>query len=170
MAFFDTAIPYLRILIGDLGGTPTYSDCRLEELLLVAAKLVKQDIYFPTTYTISIPAQTISPDPEEDDAFLNFTILRASCLVDTTTFRTKAALNGISANIGLASLTVNGHLEGFKYLLENGPCKTYEEMKRQYMFGQNLIYTVQAILSPFTSSTYSPQDSLNHNNQSHRDF
>ena len=160
MAWQDVAIPFLRVLINDLGSTPTYCEDRLEELLIMSARLVAQDMYFPITYSINIPTLTITPDPYTDDYFINFMVLKAACLVDNTTYRTKAALEGIRATVGPANLSVAGHLKGFEYLLQNGVCKTYEQLKTEYRANQGLTYTIQAVLSPFTSSTFWPAAQL----------
>jgi hypothetical protein len=157
MSWQDEAIPMLRILINDMGVTPVYSDDRLEQTLVVAAKLVYQDIDGTYDYTISIESVTISPDPtsNSDDAFLNFMVLRAACIVDQSTFRTKAAMEGISAALGPASLSVSGHLPGFKTLLQMGPCATYAEMKTEFEFGN--VNIVKGILSPFAGNKFDPK-------------
>lgn len=157
MAWQDEAIPMLRVLINDLGATPTYSDDRLEQMLIVSAKLVYQDIDLTYDYTISIESSTISPDPttNEDDAFINFFVLKAACIADQSTYRTKAAMEGIRAALGPASLAVGGHLPGFKTLLELGPCATYKEMKEAYEFGN--VNIVRGILSPFAGNRFDPK-------------
>jgi hypothetical protein len=157
MSWQDETIPMLRVLINDLSASPTYSDDRLEQTLIVAAKLVYQDIDISYTYTISIENVSISPDPttNSDDAFLNFIVLKAACIADQSTFRTKAALEGIRAALGPASLSVGGHLPGFKTLLELGPCATYTEMKEQFEFGN--VNIVKGILSPFVGNRFDPK-------------
>jgi hypothetical protein len=159
MSFFDEAIPMLRALINDYGPTLKYSDARLEELLCVSAKLVySENISFDYTYSILISTHTISPDPIEigDAAFFNFVCLRAACLSDVGTLRTKALLSGVTAKMGPASLETKGYADAFIKILETdgGPCKAYEKLKFEHMFGNSNICKV--ILSPFVSNDFDP--------------
>ena len=77
----------LRVVIFDLETTPTYSDSRLEEMLIASAHLVTQDIDFSTSYSIDILGQSITPDPTDstDKEFVNFVVLKAACLADQST-------------------------------------------------------------------------------------
>jgi len=164
MSFFDEAIPMIRALIGDVGPTLSYSDARLEEVLCVAAKLLLSDnITFDYSYTVSISTHSISPDPVDsgDNAFLNFVCLKASCIMDISQYRTKAAVAGISAKLGPASLDTRDHIKGFLDILntDGGPCKAYERLKFEHMFGNAAICKV--ILSPFVSNEFDPQSLSN---------
>lgn len=153
MTWQDEAIPTLRILINDMNSSNyTYSDDRLEQTLVVAAKLANQEVSFENTYTISIENVTISPDPtdEDDDVFLNMIVLKAACVVDHSTFRTRAATEGIKAQLGPAALQVGGNLAGFKTLIELGPCATYTQLRDEMLWGN--INNVKAIMSPFSSN------------------
>ena len=166
MAWQDELMPMLRVLINDPRLTDNdqtceFSEDRLEELMIVAAKLVNQELSFDTTYTISISAGTISPDPAvgttaESAAFSNLWVLRAACIVDTGTLRTKAASAGILAKCGPVRLDTLRHLDGYKTLINIGPCASYQEMKDNWMFGNGNI--CKAILSPFISNDFDPQN------------
>lgn len=150
MAWQDEAIPTLRVLINDLGSPPTYSDARLEQTCAVSAKLIQQECVFSTSYEVSVEDSTITPDPQDDPVFMNMMILKAACLVDHSTFRTKAALEGVKAAMGPANLQVSGHLGGFRTILEVGTCATYTELKDQLVWGN--IDVVKAVMSPFSSN------------------
>jgi len=159
MSWADTMIPIVRILINDYDDTSyEYSDDRLQETLVVAAQMVNQELDFTTSYTISIPLVTISPDPTSapDDAFINFTALKAACFMDMSTFRTKAALAGLKAKCGPAVLETMEHLRGFKELITIGPCAAYDTLKNEWIFGNNIV--VEAILSPFVSNNFDPRN------------
>jgi len=160
MAWHTEMVPILRVLINDYGDENTaqvYSQTRLEEILLVAAMYVQQENDFGVTYTIKFIPASISPDPVDtgDTAFTNFTVMKAACLADQGTFRTKAIAAGISAKCGPVSLNTISHLDGFKELLTVGPCAAYEAMKKDYMFGNGSI--CRAILSPFNSNNFDPE-------------
>lgn len=155
--WLDESIPVLRTLLMDWEEEPEYSDSRLSQVLLAAARLVLLDMSFSNNYEISMLDETITPDPlsEEDDSFINFIILRANCLCDIGTYKKKAALDGIRAALGPLNLGVAGHAAGFKTLLELGACKTYAEAKRQYLFGGTDF--IRGVFSPFVSNTFDPR-------------
>lgn len=162
MAFFDEAIPMVRALIGDVGPTLTYSDARIEEVLCVAAKIMlTESLDFDYDYTVTVSTHTISPDPITvgDNAFFNFVCLKAACFADMSTYRTKSAIAGLIAKMGPAMLDTKDHLAGFLNILntEGGPCKAFEQLKKEFMFGNANICRV--ILSPFVSNDFNP-DSL----------
>lgn len=150
MCWSETLVIMLRAIIGDLGDTPTYSDERLETLLMVAASYVLTDLD-SSAYEINITEGTITPNPVEykDTTFINLTVLKAACLADQSTFRTKALLEGIRATAGPASLIIQGNLSGFKQLLEIGPCKAYEDLLNS---GTTATF-IRGVLSPFTSDS-----------------
>lgn len=167
MAWSDIAIPMLRVIINDSSSPYTYSDDRLTSILMAAGVLINQDIKFDGTYTVDYVNETITPDPSTDLDFLTFLIIRAACLTDFSTFRTKAVLDGLSAKMGPASLTVSDNLKGFKDLLVLGPCKTYEDMKNDYVFGSGGL--CQAVLSPFIGNNFNPENlQMNINYYFHR--
>ena len=157
MAWQDETVPILRALINDLAETPTYSDGRLERMLIVAAHLLSSEVFYSTDYTVSISSCTISPDPTvaDDTAYINFMVMKAACLMDLSTFRTEALRAGIKARCGPAVLETVDRLPGFRDLLTKGPCVAYDTMKHDYNFGSGNI--CKAILSPFIGNDFDPQ-------------
>lgn len=157
MAWQDTMIIMLRILVNDVEDTPTYSDSRMEQILTVSAMYVNQEMDFDNTYTVDVVSPDISPDPVgvNDIAFINFVVLKAACITDFSTFRTKALQSGIKAKCGPATLETTKHLDGFKQLLESGPCQAYEALKQNWVFGDGRL--IKAIMSPFVSNDFDPQ-------------
>jgi hypothetical protein len=157
MSWNDSGIKMLRVLLNDNGTTLTYSDNRLEQLLIVAAIYVKQDLTFDVNYSINIMTHSISPDPVDtgDNAFLNFTVIKAACLADIGQVRTKALVAGISARCGPVSLDTGSHLVGFKELLSVGPCAMYEALKTDWQYSHSNIH--HAILTPFISNNFDPR-------------
>lgn len=161
MSWQDESTEILRILINDFSGTPQYSDEDLEQLLLVSARYVIQDVNLATNYTVNFMSGTITPDPSNDHIFLNFVILKSACMTNTWQFNTKAIQDGISAKCGPATLAVNSNAFLILGLINNGPCKTYEELVLQHNFGQ-ISENVKAIFSPFISNTFLPNDDSGH--------
>lgn len=159
----------IRSFINDLSENPTYSDERILQLSLVAAQHTILDIEFNNKYTIDIVNQTISPDPtlldDKDVNFIGFVALKSACLLDQSSLRTRAQLEGISTSLGPAKLDVSGGLSGYKIILEQGPCKMYDQLKTQYVIGD--ASRVKAVLSPFVGNNFDPQ-MLNNNNPDYR--
>lgn len=155
MSWQQEMVTMLRVLISDMD-SECYTDARLEQLLVLSGKYVQQEISFDTTYTISVAEISISPDPTSipDEEFMNFTVLKAACLTDWNTFRQKALLAGLKARCGPAILETVGHLDGFKDLIDKGPCAAYEELKKDYQFGNT--DTIRAVLSPFIGNNFDP--------------
>lgn len=147
----------VRTLISDLGEPPTYSDSRIQQVITVAGTYVQQEANLTTEYDIDITAVTITPDPTtppKDTVFIGLTCLKAACFLDQSTFRTKAALEGIRTALGSANLAIAGNLSGYKTLLEMGPCAMYMQLLQDWNIGNAT--TVQAILSPFVGNTFDP--------------
>lgn len=158
--YWETEIPIIvRTLINDLEATPTYSDSRIQQLIVVAAQYVTNDINLIQKYNIDIVNQSISPDPSDpntrDTDFIGFIALKASCILDQSTFRTKAALEGIRTALGSANLSISGNLSGYKTILDQGPCALYEQLKMDHNIGNAT--AVSAVLSPFVGNKFDPQ-------------
>jgi hypothetical protein len=156
MAWQDTTVQMLRVLIFDLETTPTYSDSRLEEMIIASAHLVLQDIDFSTNYTIDILSQSITPDPTvgNDTEFINFIVLKAACLADQSSLRTKVNSAGVSVRLGPSAISTSNNVKGFEVLLNQGPCAAYQEMKWEYELGN--ANAIRAVLSPFIGNTFDP--------------
>jgi hypothetical protein len=146
----------VRTLINDASEAPVYSDERLLQIVAVAAKYVQFDVVLDHLYTVDVINPNISPDPtlDRDEIFISLVSLKAACIVDQSTFRTKAALEGIRASLGPASLSVGGSLSGWKTLLDKGPCALYEELTSHWDVKDAT--AVRAILSPFVGNNFDP--------------
>lgn len=154
---WQTDIPTLiRVLINDLNDPPIYSDERLIQTITVAARYVQFDVVLDHFYTVDSINQTITPDPTEDkdEIFICLVGLKTACIIDQSTFRSKAALEGIRAALGPAQLSTAGHLAGFKEILEHGPCKLYADLTEHWDV-QNAT-AIAAVLSPFVGNKFDP--------------
>lgn len=147
----------VRTLINDFGDNPTYSDERLLQIITVAAKYVQFDVVLPHSYEINVVNPSITPDPidNNDEIFISLTALKSACIVDQGALRTKAALEGIRAALGPASLSVGGSLSGFKMIIEQGPCATYDELTSHWDVANAT--AVKSILSPFVGNKFDPR-------------
>lgn len=147
----------VRTLINDLGENPTYSDDRLLQVIAVAAKYVQFDISLDHPYTVDVVTNSISPDPTEDNdnIFISLVGLKAACIIDQSTLRTKAALEGIKAALGPAQLSVAGSLAGINLIIDKGPCAAYEELVSHWDVKEAT--SIRAILSPFVGNKFDPR-------------
>lgn len=147
----------IRTLINDLNDTPVYSDERIQQVVTVAARYVQLDVSIENKYVVNTSLSTITPDPTEinDDVFVSLLCLKSACIIDQSTLRTKAAMDGIKASLGPASLSVVGSLDGIKMLLDKGPCQTYKELTDHWDIKSAEV--AQAILSPFVGNKFDPK-------------
>jgi hypothetical protein len=158
--YWEIEIPIIvRNLINDLEDPPIYSDLRIQQLAVVASQYVLNDVNLSKEYTIDIINGTITPDPSDpetrDTDFIGFIALKSSCILDQSTFRTKAALEGIKTSLGSANLTINGNLSGYKIILDQGPCKLYDQLILDYNIGNAT--AISAVLSPFVGNKFDPR-------------
>lgn len=146
----------VRTLINDLSDNPSYTDERLLQVLTVAAKYVQFDVTLDSPYAIDVVNINITPDPSinNDDIFISLVCLKASCIIDQSAVRTKAALEGIRASLGPASLSVGGSLVGLKMILDNGPCAAYDELSSHWDVKEAT--AIRAVLSPFVGNRFDP--------------
>ena len=156
----------VRTLINDLSDSPTYSDERLLQTIVVAAKYVQFDVVLDHSYEIDVINQIITPDPtiDDDNIFIDLISLKAACIIDQSNFRTKAVLEGLRASLGSASLTVNNNLAGWKEILNHGPCALYDGLVEHWDVAN--ASAIRAILSPFVGNKFDPQN-LNQPDSNH---
>ena len=150
----------VRVLINDMDTvSPTYSDARIEQVIPVAATYVQQEANLDNSYTIDVSAVSIAPDPTtpaRDEWFVGLTVLKTACILDQSTFRTKAAIDGVRTSLGSASISVSSNLAGFKTILDQGPCALYQQSLNDLNIG-NANGVIQAILSPFVGNQFDPR-------------
>lgn len=154
MAWQQELTIIVRNLINDLSETPTYSDARIEQLLAVSAKYVQFDVVLEHQYEVNVANSTITPDPtiDNDSIFISLVCLKAACLVDQSTLRTKASMEGIRASLGSASLSVGGNLTGYQMILDHGPCALYDELTSHWDVSN--ASAIHAIFSPFVGNKF----------------
>lgn len=158
---WQTEIPIIvRTLVNDWGDNPTYTDDRLTQVIAVAARYVQFDVVLDHSYDIDVSKPSISPDPtdDNDEVFISMVSLKAACIIDQSTFRTKALSEGIRAVLGPAQLWIAGQSAAWRTILELGPCAAYDELTSHWDVAQAT--TARGILSPFVGNKFDPR-SLN---------
>lgn len=148
----------VRTLINDLDDTKqTYTDERLLQVIVVAAKYVQFDVSLDHKYAIDVVNPNMTPDPTSDDdsIFISLVALKSACIIDQSALRTRAALEGIRAALGPAQLSVVGNLTGFNLIIDKGPCAAYEELTSHWDVKEAT--AIRAILSPFVGNKFDPR-------------
>lgn len=157
MAWQDEMIITTRVLVNDLNTPYEFSDDRITQILVVAGKYVQFDVNLDHLYTIDVVNPSITPDPtlDNDSIFISLTCLKAACIVDQGTFRTKAALEGISTSLGAARLSFGGSISGYKDIIDHGACALYDELTSHWDVRNASAWA--AVLSPFVNNRYDPR-------------
>jgi len=155
MAWTDTSIPLLRVLINDIDAV-LYSNDRLTDVLVSAAYMSVIEFDFDTIYTVNIGSGTVSPDPESDTDFVNLTCLKAAVLVYSGEMKT-AANESIFIKDGTSTIDTKLRTRDAKTAYDE-MFKIYGQAKQEFTLGNSL--GVQAILGPYTSNYVSKGDNL----------
>ncbi len=147
----------LRTIINDLDGTD-YTNSKIEQILVVAAKLIKLEIDFAYIYAIDVEEVTISPDPvaADDNAFITLVSLKAACLILGAELKLAAA-QSFRVQDASAVVDIKGVFEAKKALYDQ-LCKDYAKAKTDYIAGN--LSSFAAILSPYTQDSISTHISL----------
>lgn len=165
---WQAEIPIIvRTLINDLDETnQTYTDERLQQVIVVAAKYVQFDVSLDRKYMINVVNPEINPDPtlDDDSIFISLVALKSACIVDQSALRTRAAMEGIKAALGPAQLSVAGNLTGFNLIIDKGPCAAYDELTSHWDVKEAT--AIRAILSPFAGNKFDPRYLQNNSDRS----
>lgn len=154
MAWQDEMTILLRNMINDVDETNyTYSDDRLETLLVVAGQLVIQDCgTFSQNFITDIENVAITPDPTDrinktrDESFINLTCMKAACMTNLGEAKTAAA-QGIEVKDQVGYMNLRWRMEGLTKLIDKSWCSIYQDLKLEYLNGTLLVGV--AVLSPF---------------------
>jgi hypothetical protein len=157
MPWQDELTIITRTLVNDLDFPTEFSDARIQQVLTVSARYVQFDVNLDNTYSIDVLNNTITPDPvsNNDSIFTSLVCLKAACIIDQGTFRTKAALEGIRTALGSANLSFGGSLTGWQSIIDHGACALYQELTDQWDIRNASAFA--AVLSPFVSNRFDPR-------------
>lgn len=151
MAWQNEMVRILRHLINDLDSS-SYTDDRLEEVLIVAAQLMIHKTNFDNTYTLDVDTLTLTPDPTElstkDDDFINLICMKGACIILTGEVKTLAA-QGYRVTDGPSSIDIKGAFDATKQLRDQ-ICQDLEMALVAFQAGNSK--AGQAILSPYTQT------------------
>jgi hypothetical protein len=154
MAWQDELVTVLRFLINDLAAIPQYDDDRLEQGLVIAARLVLTEAGFTPVYTADVVNVDIKPDPTDDaggsrnDAFTNLVATKAACIIDRGA-ASAAAGQAILVQDGTSRVDLRKAFDARLALLKMGHCAAYDTMLEEYLTGQGGVHTLgAAIMGP----------------------
>ena len=144
-------VELLRVLIDDLADTPTYSDEKLQRLLLVAAFQVVREVTFDKTFTVNLTEQTLEPDPTAaatlNKDLVNLMCLKAACIMDRGAAAKAAGKAVAGKDMNAVQFDLRGVAESTIRLLKEGWCAVYKEVVFDYISGTGNLG--QAVLGPF---------------------
>lgn len=94
MAWQNEMTTIVRNLINDIDGT-SYTDSRIETVILVATQLLSTQVDFGNSYTIDVDLLSLTPDPTtvepKDNDFINLVCLQAALIILRSEAKTLAA-------------------------------------------------------------------------------
>ena len=158
----NTSLIMLRTMLNDAGcSESTYSNKRLEDLLITSAYLLPAEANFSNDYTIDVELRTVSPDPAASSTadgvdFINLMVLKAACMADQGSFRDAALLQGVSARVGPASIQTSNYGAYLHQLLKDGPCASYKTLLERFNYSYDGKQIIRAVMSPFVSNNFDP--------------
>lgn len=142
MAWQDDVRAIVRSLIYDMDTPYTYSDDKIDTLIIHAAALLINDIVFPVNYVVDISGETIDPEPT-DQAFEVLLAYKTACLLARAELKVYS-LRGIMVKDGPSQIDLR---ESSKYMSElfKNLCDKYDELKMAYLVNNS---PGQAITGP----------------------
>jgi hypothetical protein len=147
---WDTALVLmLRALIGDLDSS-TYTDAKLQQVLVVAAFQVYNAATFPYEYTINMTTIDITPDPveSEDSDFCVLTVYKAACIIVSSEQKVKAS-SSFSMKDGPSALDTTSAARELMNAAKK-ICQEYNDLLTSYMMNGSDGGPGQAILGPYS--------------------
>lgn len=163
MADWQTVLTTMvRNLIGDTSTTsPTYSDARVQEAIVVSGLIAAQEFDFDTDYIFDLETPDISPDPviNNDTIAMALFTLKAACILNQNSY-TNAIGAGIRVRDGDSEVDTTGSFKGYRDILELGPCAAYQKLLKYRSFKDSM-QRGKAVMSPLShesllvSGTYS---------------
>ncbi len=149
MSWETELVRVLRHYIDDLDDTaPKYTDQRLQELIVVSALRVHNEINFHQTYTIDLENIDIVPDPtaisSRDEDFMVLTCYKAAQIVALSEYKTTSG-QSIFIKDGSSAVDLR-NISAQKKGVADFYAKAYEDAKFLYQLAERP--TGVAILGP----------------------
>ena len=141
----------VRHLINDVNSEKyTYSDKRVETVILVASQFIIMQADFNNTYTVNVETCKLNPDPSDeatqDVAFMNLVCLRSACIIIGSEIRSESG-NAIAIKDGPSSIDLRGVTSMLNTLYQDLNNR-YDRLLLEYKAGNSI--AGQAILGPYS--------------------
>lgn len=146
----DDMVITLRVIIDDLSDNPTNNDESLQQIIVVAARLVSESVDFSTDYSILVSPPTISPDPSNDESFVSLVCLKAACLISRAEQKNRAR-RGIMIKDGPSNIDGRGAADATARWADT-VCADYARAELAYSMGSRT--PGQAIVGPYNFTGY----------------
>jgi hypothetical protein len=145
MSWQAKIVTFVRGIIDDLSQTPTHSDEKLEQLIVIAGSLVTTEVELPTDYSIDVETVEINPDPSSDTLFINLVGMKTACMIARAEQRISAR-SAHSIKDGPSNIDGRAPAEQTTKWADT-ICGNYSQFLLDYRLG-NLILG-QAIVGPY---------------------
>ena len=161
MSWQTEMVTLVRYMINDLTPPYTYTDERLQELVIVSAQLVVAELDFTQDFVPDLTALSLTPDPTDrigppptrDDSFVNLVCMKAACVTDISETRT-AANQAVQVRDGTSEVNLRWTAIARQVMLEKGGwCEKFDEYKFQYQLSKTHNCGA-AIMGPFRVWAY----------------
>ena len=142
----------VRVLINDLDTTETYTDSRIERVIIIGATQVLQEVSFPTEYTVDVANITISPDPTaldpKDYGFINLVSLKTACLILGGEVKQYSLVGSISVTDGPSNINMGNVFKNIQDTAKD-MCLKYAQAKLEYKMLESSL-NGQTVITPST--------------------
>ena len=148
MAWQQTMVTLLRAFIQDMDETYTYTDERLEEILVASALTVMMEVDFANSYTVSLSNYNITPDPVDSTGEIAFQVLvarKAACIIVSGEAKTTAG-KAIAFKDGPSSIDTRDGAN-ITHQLAKDSCEAYTKARTAYLTGDGM--SGKGIVTPF---------------------
>lgn len=143
--------PMVRYIIGDISTTPTYTDAKIQNAVLISAQLMTKEIDFGKTYVVDVGNSGLTPDPTDatrDDAFISLVSLKTAWLIANSELRTYA-LTGMKVTDGPSTIDTTSMATQMKNVAASAS-KAYNDAARQYTLGNAI--GAKIVTGPYTTN------------------
>lgn len=145
MSWQTKIVTYVRGITNDFGPTATNSDEKLEQLIVIAAMMVTEEVSFSATYLMDVEEISITPDPSLDVPFINLVSMKVACMLARADQKNRAR-QAYSIKDGPSNIDGRTPAEQTTKWADT-ICKDYSEALIQYKLGD--LQPGKAILSPY---------------------
>lgn len=142
MSWTEELVTMVRYMVGDSAST-TYTDTQIQKNILIAARIVNNEVGFPKLYTIDVFSGSILPDPTDDEVdkwFVSLVSLKAACMILTQEARIYS-LQGVKIVDGPSTIDTSQIAKNLIELAKDR-CKDYEKHKLQFAMGDSYGFVI----------------------------